>query len=53
MLLVAGQWSKPLQKSFSDLEYTVKKRETRRVRFLEEIDAITRWVALVSAIEPH
>ena len=53
MLLVARQRSKQLQKSFSDLDYTAKKRKARRDRFLEEIDAITPWAALVSAVEPH
>ncbi|MEZ5659460.1 MAG: IS5 family transposase [Burkholderiaceae bacterium] len=42
-----------MQKSFSDFEYTAKKRKTRRDRFLAEIEAITPWAALVAVIEPH
>ncbi len=41
------------QRSFSDLEYSAKRKQTRRDRFLGEIDAITPWRALVEAIEPH
>ena len=41
-----------MQASFSDLEYAAKKKETRRDRFLGEIDAITPWSALVAAIAP-
>ncbi|WP_019591981.1 IS5 family transposase [Thioalkalivibrio sp. ALE20] len=41
------------QRSFSDLEYSAKRKQTRRDRFLGEIDAITPWAALVEAIEPH
>lgn len=45
-------WSQPVQASFSDLEYAAKKRKTRRDRFLAEIEAVTPWAALLSAIEP-
>ena len=41
-----------MQASFSDLEYAAKKRKTRRDRFLAEIEAVTPWAALLSAIEP-
>jgi len=41
-----------MQASFSDLEYAVKKRVTRRDRFLSEIEAVTPWLALVAEIEP-
>ena len=41
------------QRSLSDLEYSAKRKQTRRDRFLGEIDAITPWAALVEAIEPH
>jgi IS5 family transposase len=45
-------WCQPVQASFSDLEYVAKKRKTRRDRFLAEIEAVTPWAALLSAIEP-
>jgi len=41
-----------MQASFSDLEYSAKKRVTRRDRFLSEIEAVTPWLALVAEIEP-
>lgn len=41
------------QKSFADLEYAAKKKQTRRDRFLAEIEAITPWAALVATLEPH
>lgn len=40
-----------MQSSFSELEYAAKKRRTRRDRFLEEIEAVTPWAELISAIE--
>jgi IS5 family transposase len=42
-----------MQRSFSELEYSAKKKQTRRDRFLGEIEAVTPWSALVSVIEPH
>ena len=40
-----------MQSSFSALEYAAKKKQTRRDRFLGEIDAVTPWVALETEIE--
>lgn len=42
-----------MQASFSELEYAAKKRQTRRDRFLNEIEALTPWSALVSKIARH
>jgi IS5 family transposase len=42
-----------MQKSFSDLEYGAKRKTTRRERLLSELEAITPWVELVSALAPH
>ena len=42
-----------MQRSFSELEYTTKKKVTRRDRFLSQIDAVTPWALLVSALAPH
>lgn len=42
-----------MQMSFSELEYATKKKQTRRDRFLSEIEAITPWAALVATITPH
>jgi hypothetical protein len=41
-----------MQSGFSDLEYAAKKKQTRRGRFLAEIEAVTPWAALVAEIEP-
>ncbi len=41
-----------MQSSFSDLEYATKKKVTRRDRFLNEIEAVTPWSALIAEIEP-
>ncbi len=41
-----------MQKSFADAEYAAKKKQTRRGRFLTEIEAATLWSALVVAIFP-
>ncbi len=44
-----------MQKSFSDFEYTQarERRQTRRDRFLAEIEACTPWNELVAALEEH
>ncbi len=41
-----------MQASFSDLEYASKKKQTRRDRFLTQMDALTPWAALVGLIAP-
>lgn len=41
-----------MQTSFSELEYATKKKQTRRDRFLAEIEAVTPWAELVAVIEP-
>ena len=41
-----------MQASFSELEYATKKKVTRRDRFLDEINNVTPWAALVAQIEP-
>lgn len=42
-----------MQTSFSELEYASKKRQTRRDRFLAEIEAVTPWAILVNTVAPH
>lgn len=42
-----------MQTSFSEFEYATKKKQTRRDRFLAEIEAITPWSALESELGPH
>ena len=39
--------------SFSDLEYTVKKKKTRKEKFLEEMDEILPWKELLGVIKRH
>ena len=41
------------QTSFSDIEFAHKKKQTRRERFLSEIEAATPWPALVAALLPY
>lgn len=41
-----------LQTSFSELEYGLKKKQTRRDRFLAEIEAITPWSVLEQTVGP-
>jgi IS5 family transposase len=43
----------PKQSSFSDLEYSAKKRVTRRDRFLQDIEAVTPWGELEAVIAPY
>ncbi len=42
-----------MQKSFSELEYTSKKRKTRRELFLSEMEAVVPWSALLARIAQH
>ena len=42
-----------MQISFSNAEYGARRRQTRRDRFLAQIEAATPWALLVSVIEPH
>lgn len=41
------------QSTFSDVEFAGKKKQTRRDRFLAEIEAVTPWPALVAALLPY
>ena len=42
-----------MQKSFSDLEYSAKKKVTRRERFLNEINEVTPWESLEAELKKH
>jgi len=39
--------------SFSDFEYAGQRKQTRRERFLAEMDQVVPWVGLVALIEPY
>jgi transposase, IS5 family len=41
------------QISFSDAEYAGKRKKTRREVFLEEMEVVVPWKALLALIEPH
>ena len=41
------------QQSFTDLEYSKRKRKTKRDAFIETMDAITLWDEIVAMIEPY
>ena len=41
-----------MQTSFSDLEYAGKKKQTRRERFLAQLEAVTPWADLEAALAP-
>ena len=41
------------QISFSDAEYAGKRKKTRREVFLEEMEQVVAWKALLDLIEPH
>lgn len=41
------------QMSFAQSEYAKKKKTTRRVRFLAEMEKVVPWGRLVALIEPH
>ncbi|GAB3383631.1 IS5-like element ISPsy2 family transposase [Azotobacter armeniacus] len=39
--------------SFADAEYAGKRKQTRRERFLLEMDQVVPWQGLIALIEPH
>jgi IS5 family transposase len=41
------------QTTFASLAFERKKKQTRRERFLMEMDAVVPWTALLAVIEPH
>ncbi|KOG03623.1 Transposase family protein [Pseudomonas syringae pv. aceris] len=41
-----------IQMSFSDFEYAGKRKQTRRERFLAEMDPVVLWAGLLGPIEP-
>lgn len=41
------------QMSFTDAEMSLKKRQTRRERFLVQLDELIPWADLLAVIEPH
>lgn len=41
------------QMSFADAEYAGKRKQTRRERFLAEMDQVVPWKPLLALIEPH
>ena len=41
------------QTSFADLAWAAKKKQTKRERFLAEMEQVVPWKRLVSLIEPH
>ena len=41
------------QLGFSDYELTTAKKQTKREKFLAEIEAVVPWPALIALIEPH
>ncbi|HEV7868982.1 MAG TPA: IS5 family transposase, partial [Chthoniobacteraceae bacterium] len=41
------------QMSFAQAEYAGKKKQTRRERFLAEMEKVVPWARLVAVVEPH
>lgn len=44
---------KKQQLSFSDFEHKAKRKQTRRERFLAEMDRLVPWKVLADLVEPH
>ena len=42
-----------MQTSFSELEYAAKKKQTRRDRFLADIEIVTPWASLTAVVASH
>ena len=52
MAVVSIRGGQGMQKTFSELEYAGKRKQTRRDRFLADLEAVTPWLSLVEAIAP-
>ena len=52
-LTLAGDDAAMKQTSFASAEYAGKKRQTRRERFLAEMNTVVPWTRLEALIEPH
>ena len=53
LALWAGDDRRMRQTSFASLEYAGKKRQTRREKFLGEMERVVPWARLEALIEPH
>ncbi len=42
-----------MQLGFLDFELTTAKKQTKREKFLAEMEAVVPWKALIALIEPH
>ncbi len=49
----AGNEAKMNQLSFLDMDYSLKKRKTRREKFLGKMDALIPWQRSIEQIKPH
>lgn len=43
----------PRQPAFPSLRHAMKKKQTRREKFLAEMDAVVPWARLLTLITPH
>ena len=43
----------PKQPAFPGLRHAMKKKQTRREKFLAEMEAVVPWTRLLALIEPH
>ena len=50
LLIILDKW---MQSSFYELEYSSKKKQTRRDRFLVEIEAVTPWASLTNVLASY
>jgi len=55
MAEISAAWDNRRMKqiSFSSAEYAAKKRQTRREKFLGEMECVVPWPRLIALIEPH
>ena len=44
---------KEVQPSFTDVEYEMRRRSTRRETFLTMMDGVIPWAEWIGLIEPH
>ena len=51
--LTTVQYAMSYPSSFADLDYSHKKRRTRRKVFLSEMEEVIPWQVLLSHVEPH
>ena len=51
-MIIDKSRSQTMQQNFTDIEYSCRKKETRRDKFLNKMDKMVPWADWIAMIEP-